>query len=207
MELRHFVQSPDFLNSYSFDTLGRMTAETQQGQPGSNAVATKGISFGYDPIGDITSIERYTNITQPPSPATDAADTTLAYSTLGQLTSEQHAHNGSTLENLSWTFDTLDRVSTFTSYDGLAAYGYDKASQVVSATYSGANPPPNQTETYDPSGVRNATGDTVGPNNHLTSDGTFDWAYDNEGNVISRVRISNAPANDYQLLFDWDCTF
>lgn len=54
-----------------------MTSETQQRQANGNAVATKGVSFGYDPLGDITSIQRYTNIAQAPSPATDAADTTL----------------------------------------------------------------------------------------------------------------------------------
>ena len=36
------------------------------------ALATKGISFGYDPIGDITSIERYTNLVQAPNPSPDA---------------------------------------------------------------------------------------------------------------------------------------
>lgn len=123
--------TPDFLNSYSFDTLRRMTAETQQGQPNGNAVATKGISFGLDPIGDITSIQRYTNITQPPSPATDAADTTLTYNSLGQLTSENHSHNGSAIENLSWTFDTLDRVSTFSSNDGLATCTRTRAATSV----------------------------------------------------------------------------
>ena len=195
---------PDFLNSYSFDTLGRMTAETQQGQPSGDVVATKGISFGYDPIGDITSIERYTNITQAPSPTTDAADTTLAYNNLGQLTSEDHSHNGTAIENLSWTFDTLDRVSTFSSNDGLATYGYDKASQIVSATYSGSNPPANFSTTYDPNGVRDATGDTAGPNNHLTSDGTFNFTYDPEGNLIKRMRISTAQANDYEVDYSWD---
>ena len=195
----------DFLNSYSFDTLGHMTAETQQGQgSGNDAVATKGISFGYDPTGDITSIERYTNITQPPSPATDAADTTLTYNSLGQLTSEDHSHNGTAIENLSWTFDTLGRVSTFSSNDGLATYGYDKASQVVSATYSGSNPPPNQTETYDPNGNRIGAGYVVGANNLLTSDGTFNYTNDAEGNVVKRVRISNAPANDYEVDYSWD---
>ncbi|HJT32978.1 MAG TPA: RHS repeat-associated core domain-containing protein [Pirellulales bacterium] len=181
-----------------------MTAETQQGQPNGNAVATKGISFGYDPIGDITSIQRYTNITQPPNPSTDAADTTLAYNNLGQLTSEDHSHYGSAIENLSWTFDTLDRVSTFSSNDGLATYGYDKASQVVSATYSGSNPPPNVTETYDPNGNRIGNGYVVGANNLLASDGTFNYTHDAEGNVIKRVRISNAPANDYEVDYSWD---
>ncbi|HET6880908.1 MAG TPA: hypothetical protein VFI31_12175 [Pirellulales bacterium] len=88
-----------------------MTAETQQGQSGGNAVAPKGVSFGHDAIGDITSVERYTNLTQAPSPATDAADTTLGYSSLGQLTSIVHSHNGTTIEGLTYGYDTLSRVS------------------------------------------------------------------------------------------------
>src|SRR6185312_15686455 len=37
-----------------------------------------------------------------------------------------------------------------------------------------------------------------------TSDGTFNYTYDAEGNRITRTRISGAPASDYLTTYTWD---
>ena len=57
---------------------------------------------------------------------------------------------------------------------------------------------------YDANGNRTNTGDTTGADNLLTSDGTFNYAYDADGNCVGKPRISNAPANDYTTLYTWD---
>jgi hypothetical protein len=48
------------------------------------------------------------------------------------------------------------------------------------------------------------TGYDTGSNNLLLSDGTFDYVYDNEGNRVSRTRISNDPADDKTVEYEWD---
>jgi RHS repeat-associated protein len=48
------------------------------------------------------------------------------------------------------------------------------------------------------------TGYDTGSNNLLLSDGTFDYVYDSEGNRTSRTRISNDPADDKTVLYEWD---
>ncbi len=52
---------------------------------------------------------------------------------LGQLTGINHDHMGTSLDNLTSTYDPLGRVSTFTSIDGTATYGYDPISQLTGA--------------------------------------------------------------------------
>jgi RHS repeat-associated protein len=53
---------------------------------------------------------------------------------------------------------------------------------------------------YDLNGNRNMTGWSTGGNNRLTGDGTFTYVYDNEGNLLSKTRLS-----DSQLwTFTWD---
>ncbi|MGH7192536.1 MAG: hypothetical protein ACREJM_03270, partial [Candidatus Saccharimonadales bacterium] len=72
----------DFLNTYSYDTLSRLTMIDQQSQTGGNAVEPKSIWFGLNGIGQITQIDRqnYVDIGPPPQP--DPADTSLSYNSL-----------------------------------------------------------------------------------------------------------------------------
>ncbi|HVC96161.1 MAG TPA: RHS repeat-associated core domain-containing protein, partial [Pirellulales bacterium] len=83
-------------------------------------------------------------------------------------------------------------------------YSYDTTNQVTGASYTGTNQPANETNSFDANGNRTNTGYTTGTNNQLTSDGTFDYTYDHEGNRVSRTRISSAPANDYLTTYTYD---
>lgn len=57
---------------------------------------------------------------------------------------------------------------------------------------------------YDAAGNRTNTGYTTGDNNRLTSDGTFNYTYDDEGSRETRTRISSAQADDYTTEYTWD---
>jgi len=56
---------------------------------------------------------------------------------------------------------------------------------------------------YDSNGNRTNTGYDTGGYNRLTSDGTFDYTYDDEGNRGTRTRISQDPADDYLTEYEW----
>jgi hypothetical protein len=43
---------------------------------------------------------------------------------------------------------------------------------------------------YDPNGNPDNSGDTIGTDNEITSDGTYDYTYDNDGNEITKTNIS-----------------
>ena len=200
----------DFLNTYSYNTLSQLSMIDQQGQTGGNAVAPKSIYLGYNAVGDVNVIYRQNSVTIGPPTQADPADTALSYNALGLLTGISQTHAGASLDNLSYTYDPLARVSTFASIDGTASYGYDPTSQLTSATYTtapGGTEPPNLSLAFDPNGNRtsvNGTSTTIGADKHLTSDGTFNFTYDPTGNLSTRVRISNASANDYKTVYLWD---
>ena len=200
---------PDFLNTDSYNTLSQLDLIDQQGQTGGNAVAPKSIYFGLDAIGDINEIDRANSVAAGPNQS-GPAYSLLSYNPQGQLTGINHEYMGASLDNLTYTFDTLGRVHTFTSIDGTATYAYDPTSQLISATYTtatGGTQPPNLSLSFDPNGNRssvNGTSTTVGADNHLASDGIFNFTYDPAGNLITRVRIFTASADDYKTVYDWD---
>jgi hypothetical protein len=53
---------------------------------------------------------------------------------------------------------------------------------------------------YDDNGNRTGGGYATGPYNRITSDGTYDYEYDDEGNIVLRTRISD----DYYTEYEWD---
>jgi RHS repeat-associated protein len=197
----------DFLTNYSYDTLSRLDEIDQQGQSGGNAVAMKSLYFGLNAIGDITQIDRANSVFAGPQQNGPAYSVLSYAATTGLLTGINHEYMGASIDNLSYTYDSLARVSTFGSIDGTATYGYDATSQVVSAAYttaSGGHQPANESRSYDPNGNQTTAGFMVGADNHLTSDGTFNFTFDPAGNLSTRIRISNAGAADYKTVYDWD---
>ena len=53
---------------------------------------------------------------------------------------------------------------------------------------------------YDDNGNRTNTGYATGDHNRLTADGTYTYAYDNEGNIISKTDTSTSESVEYT----WD---
>lgn len=76
----------DYLNTYSYDTLGRLTRAVQAGQSGGNAVSAKRVEFGYDAAGQKTSVLRRASATTSNSVA--ASD--YFYDQAGRLTTLAH---------------------------------------------------------------------------------------------------------------------
>jgi RHS repeat-associated protein len=58
----------------------------------------------------------------------------------------------------------------------------------------------DETYTYDDNGNRTNSGFGVTTNNRLTTDGTYNYAYDDEGNITRRTKISDGSYVDYE----WD---
>jgi len=198
----------DFFNSFGYDALSQLLSVTQMGQSGGNAVAPKGIGFAYNLDGQFTGALRFDPTTASPHP--DIALGTFSYDAQGRLASLAYTHAGNPIDTFGYQYDTLDRVSQFSSIDGTASYAYDKTSQLTSVVYTGGgHQPANESFQYDPNGNQKGPSPagpnfTVGADNLLSSDGTFDLFYDAEGNLIEKKRISTAPATDYDTKQAWD---
>ncbi|MGH7192046.1 MAG: hypothetical protein ACREJM_00760 [Candidatus Saccharimonadales bacterium] len=196
----------DFLNSYSYDADQRLTTVQQQQQTGGNAVAPKEVDFGYNALGQYTSIVYYNSLA---GPRTDVATGAYSYDTGNRLTGLAYTSDGGAnkIDTFGWTYDNASLVTNFTDNDGTASYGYDPTNQLTSATYTtspGGHQPANESFSFDLNGNRNSTGYATGADNLMTSDGTFNYQHDADGNQTVRTRISNSYATDYRTTYSWD---
>jgi RHS repeat-associated protein len=84
-----------------------------------------------------------------------------------------------------------------TSTDGSSDFTYDGANQLAGADHDYQV---DESYTYDDNGNRTDGDYTTGPGNRLLSDGTYDYEYDNEGNLISRTETATGAVRR----FEWD---
>lgn len=92
--------------------------------------------------------------------------------------------------------------------DWHADYSYDHTGQLLGAHYSGADVIPEQVNeyyTYDANGNRttsylHGTGYRTGTANELLTDGTYNYAYDGEGNMVRKVEIATGQVT----IFEYD---
>src|SRR5207244_11404843 len=80
---------------------------------------------------------------------------------------------------------------------------YDKTGQLTGVDASGrpcGATGCDESFSYDVNGNRTMTGYTTGTGNRLTSDGTYNYTYDDNGNMLTKTRISDSQKTE----FTWD---
>jgi RHS repeat-associated protein len=189
------ASADDFLNTYTFDNLGRLTRIEQTGQSGGNVVANKAVGYAYDAGSRVTAITRQA---KPSSTWNEVATSTFTYDAIGRLTALDHTHSSTTIAAYDWTYDAASRVTQLSSPDGTSDYTYDNTSQLTGADHSAQT---DESYSYDENGNRTMFGYDTGDNNQLLSDGTYEYEYDGEGNRILRTHISSGAVTEYT--WDW----
>ncbi len=194
--------TPDFNNAYSFDGLDRVgqIIQSAQGGVGAHVVTGKKVSFSYNALGQFTYISRYQNT------AGTGADlrSVLTYDNANRLSTlfQRNILSGFPnvdLASYTLTYDAMDRLTTVNSLlDGISNFTYDKRSQLLIADH--AAPRPDENYTLDDNGNRTGGGNTTGTDNKTTSDGTYNYLYDREGNRTRRTLISTGSYEEYT----WD---
>lgn len=186
----------DFLNTYSYDSAGRLSQLTQQdGNSSAGYVVTsKRVDLSYDAAGRFIGISRYQSLTTSQAVASSA----YLYDAAGRLTSLQHTgmENGATagnpLSGYTFTWDSADRLTSVNSVkDGLVNYSYDSTGQVTGADFTGQT---DESFTYDANGNRTSVlpgspdpAVTIGLHNRILNDGKFTYTYDAEGNRTAKT--------------------
>jgi RHS repeat-associated protein len=178
---------------YTYDAADRLTALGLTNSSGVGPLVT----FSYD------AANRLTQATYNPSPGTfrppkiqadfsyDAANRTtgITYSLPNSFPP------GQVLASYTYGYDNAGLVTSYSGPEGALTYTYDAVGQLTGV--SGAH---SESYSYDLNGNRTMTGYTTGTGNRLTSDGTYNYTYDNEGNVLTQTRISDGQETDYT----WD---
>jgi len=193
----------DFKNVYTYDNLNRLTVLEQQGTSGGNTVAQKRADFAYDASGAYTQIKRYADL----SGFEFVANSFYSYDGIGRLTKLLHTEDTSApgsgwgtepLAGYLYAYDAASRFTSIDSYvDGVTNYTHDDTNQLTGADHTGQT---DETYAYDANGNRTMSGYDIDPNNQIASDGTYNYTYDDEGNRLTRTKISNGKKEEYT----WD---
>jgi len=188
------------VTEYTYDAFSAVTRIVQYG----NGVDEKRVDLAYDAARRLTAISRYrdragTQLVARTAVAYDAASrpTTVEH-TLGATTSRPaSAGLNAATRTYNFTFDGVGRPVQRTSPDGSSTFAYDDFGQLTAATYTFQD---DEAYSYDNAGNRTGSGYTVGAGNRLLSDGTYDYAYDDEGNLIRRTEKATGAVTEYT----WD---
>jgi len=170
--------------SSSYDGAHRLTNITGV-MGGSSAV----LALSYDAASRLTSISR--------SPPGDNITTSFSYDNANRLTNIAHtdATKALTLAGYTYGYDAASQLTNYSGPDGSLTYGYDVDGQLTSVT--GAR---SESFSYDKNGNRTMAGYTTGAGNELTSDGVYNYTYDNEGNTLTQTQIATGTVTNYT----WD---
>ncbi|TWT29623.1 RHS repeat-associated core domain-containing protein [Blastopirellula retiformator] len=188
----------DLRNEYAYDFLNRMTQVTQAGQVGGNTVAEKRVDFTYDADDKhlLTSAARYADLA-----GTELVVTGLyTYNNFDKLSILKYQDATSTdIAEYQWGYDTQGRVSgVYIIGHGSENYRYDGTDQITRTTDNSTYTTTNFT--YDDNGNRIDGSRTIGDNNQILSDGTYNYAYDDEGNITLRTNIADGS----YTVYEWD---
>ena len=162
-----------FAVNYAYDSAGRLS----QLSDGSNQTI---VAYTYDSAGRIAR-----------KTMGNGTYTTYAYDPAGNLLQlANHAANNAVNSSYAYTYDLLGRKTGMTAPDGVYSYGYDAAGQLTSVSLPGGG---SVQYTYDAAGNRVSTVasgvttdySTNGLNEYTSAGGTA-FAYDDDGNLVSK---------------------
>ena len=123
------------------------------------------------------------------TPAAEVALTDYTYYADGRLNTllAKDSIGGSTptntVMNYSYINDNAGRLSSKTENGITTSYGYDNTNQLT--TINGST-----LYSYDATGNRTITGYVTTTGNQLSTDGTYNYTYDGEGNQITKTNIA-----------------
>ena len=164
------------------------------------AVASKHVAFAYNALGQTTSVNRYNNTV-----ATDPAlRSVFGYDGANRLDAITHQKvtsggSASTLHGYTFEFDDVGRITEIVStLDGVSLFTFDELNQLVGADHAASRS--DEAYILDATGNRDDSYYDVGTRNLTSTDGTYNYEYDREGNRTKRTEISSG---DYEV-YKWD---
>ena len=189
--------TPDFVNSYQYDSSNREVQVAQVQATGGDYVEGKLGKFTYDADGETSTIDRLRGA----SPGTEVVTSTYQYDSFGRTTNLTHSTTPTI--NDAWTYDADSEVKSFTDSanpgDNFSDCAYDDDGQLKSDT-GGFEPVSN---TYDDNG--NATtgaGDSASAASVAPPVGATTFIVSNDATLSDAVaQIDLIPGGNYVITF------
>jgi RHS repeat-associated protein len=122
--------------------------------------------------------------------------TNFGYDNADRVTTITHSSSSAgALATYLYSFDAASQLTQYTGPEGILTYTYDLSSELTAAGDART-----ENYSYDLNGNRNSSGYTTASDNRLTADGTYTMAYDAEGNMTSKTRVSDGE----NWTYTWD---
>jgi RHS repeat-associated protein len=181
--------------AYAYDARHLLSQITQTGSG-----AEKRVDFAYDGLGRFDNLARFADT----AGTLPVVASSFQYDSIGRLVSLSHDNAVGNVAFYNYVYDAAGRITQLTDVDGTVSYAYDARDQLVGAQYSN----PQRTDelyVYDANGNRvqshlHGGAYQTGAGNRLLSDGTFDYSYDLEGNLVQRRDRASGAERD--LVYD-----
>lgn len=149
------------------------------------------LDFTYNDAGQRTDIDRYSDLTG----TNRIGRTTFGYDEQGRLDDIVHLDAlDAVMADYDFLYDLADQLTNSAHHGESTTYAYDDAGQLTAANHSVQT---DEAYSFDLNGNRTTVGLITGPNNQVQSDGTFDYAYDGEGNLLTKTEISTGDVTSY----------
>jgi RHS repeat-associated protein len=157
---------------------GNQLTEVQFTDTGCHALS---VGYAYDNAGQLTTLSRYSDASE----TTLIGTSTFGYDNAGRVTSITHKDGSSTtLDAYSYGYDSAARLSTESgTLEPSATYTYDADSQLLGDG--------THTFSFDANGNRNYGSYSTTTGNALSTDGTWNYSYDNAGNLTQKTNASS----------------
>lgn len=172
---------------------------------GSGDVDDARVEFTYNAAGREETVRRYSDLTA----TALVGSTTRTYDLAGRSDLLRHDDAaGSLLAGYDYDYDFSgllnheDRSHQESQYAQVIEYAYDLTGQLTDAVFSGQD---DEHYEYDENGNRKfarigteeSTYEDAGPANQLSSDGTYEYQYDGEGNQTKRIDRSTGETRTF----------
>jgi RHS repeat-associated protein len=157
-------------------------------------VSDKRLDFQYNDANQLVELSRFTTLSGSELVARSLYD----YDRTERLQAIAHSRgDGSSIADYTYAYDAADRISRMTTPDGVSNYQYDLRNQLIAAD---SNYQADEAYSYDANGNRTGDEYLTEANNRLSSDGFYTYSYDDEGNLTSKVNLSDNSSTVY----GWD---
>ncbi|WP_239465908.1 choice-of-anchor C family protein [Gemmata sp. SH-PL17] len=149
------------------------------------------IDFGYDARTERTSVARYSDL----AGSQLVSHSSLSYDKLGRVSEIDHfGANGTAVSAYGYSYDAASQLARELRNGTVIDYRYDAIGQLLGADRATG---PDESYSYDAAGNRTGSGYQTGPANRLLSDGTFNYSYDFEGNLVRKTEITTGAFTEY----------
>ena len=185
--------------SYTYDARNMLASEAQTGSGEDPEL----IDFTYDNAGNMMSLTRFSDT----GGMDEVLGTTYSYDNANNLTGiTDKLPGGTVVASYAYTLDPADRVTAetkvWTNADDTTSsdttgYTYTNNNQLTEVTHTDTALSGPEMFSYDANGNRTMTGYSTDPGNELHSDGTYDYTYDADGNMITQTDIASGDETVY----------